>query len=73
MKKGTSLITKLPEAQTALHKAVPKANVKQKVLLRSFIHDRLYGAADPSLDLSGGYFTRKEHQVGKLKAPIEFP
>jgi hypothetical protein len=36
-----------------------------QVMLRDFIHDRLYG-------MPGGYFTRPEHQVGMLKETIEF-
>ena len=35
------------------------------MLLRHFIHDRLY-------QQPGGYFCKDEHQVGSLKAPIEF-
>jgi len=40
--------------------------------LRSFVHDRLYGLPNESRGLPGGYFTKKEHQVGKLKEPIKF-
>ena len=40
--------------------------------MRSFIHDRLYGAPDKNKNLHGGYFTKTEHQVGKLSEPIQF-
>jgi len=42
------------------------------MLLREFVHDRLYGKEDKPNGLPGGYFTRKKHQVGRLKAPIKF-
>lgn len=38
---------------------------ESKMLLREFIHDRLYG--EP-----GGYFTKPAHQVGRLREPIKF-
>ena len=34
------------------------------MLLREFVHDRLYE--------EGGYFTQSNHQVGRLKEPIKF-
>lgn len=34
------------------------------MLLREFIHDRLYE--------DGGYFTTSNHQVGRLREPIKF-
>ena len=76
MKKCKSLITKLPESQTVLtsaNNASAKSKKSSQLMLRSFIHDRLYGLPDASRGLPGGYFFKKEHQVGKLKAPIEFP
>jgi len=42
------------------------------MLHREFVHDRLYGLLDPNKGLKGGYFLRKEHQVGKLREPIKF-
>ena len=42
------------------------------MLLREFIHDRLYGQADPDQGLPGGYFTQDKHQVGRLREPIKF-
>lgn len=43
---------------------------KRKMLLREFIHDRLYGLPDENP--KGGYFTQDKHQVGRLKDPIKF-
>ena len=43
---------------------VTKNSLRQQVMLRDFVHDRLYE--------KGGYFTRKEHQVGVLKQQIPF-
>jgi hypothetical protein len=31
------------------------------MLLREFIHDRLYGEGDPSKEILGGYFTQERH------------
>lgn len=42
------------------------------LLLREFIHDRLYGVPDPKNDLPGGYFIQERHQVGRLREPIKF-
>lgn len=33
----------------------------KKMLLREFIHDRLYGHPDKKNDLPGGYFTQDKH------------
>jgi hypothetical protein len=40
------------------------------MLLREFIHDRLYGL--PDQNPNGGYFTQEKHQVGRLKDAIKF-
>ena len=57
-------------------KKAPKASKSKlepnTLLLRDFIHDRLYGIADPKRNLPGGYFTRQNNQVGRLKEPINF-
>ena len=42
------------------------------MLLREFIHDRLYGQANASKGIPGGYFTQEQHQVGRLREPIAF-
>ena len=42
------------------------------MFLREFIGDRLYGIENKKLGLPGGYFTQKEHQVGRLKERIDF-
>jgi len=41
------------------------SSAQTTMLLRDFIHDRLY--AEP-----GGYFTKAAHQVGRLREPIKF-
>jgi len=53
---NTSKIVKLKQAAQ---------NASNSMILRDFIHDRLY--AEP-----GGYFTRQQHQVGRLREPIKF-
>jgi hypothetical protein len=46
-------------------KVKPKAfvdNVNQRqMLLREFIHDRLYGVPDTKKNLQGGYFMHEKH------------
>jgi SAM-dependent MidA family methyltransferase len=61
-----SKIIKL-KPKTFLERTNPRS-----LLLREFIHDRLYGEADPSKDILGGYFTQEKHQVGRLREPIKF-
>ena len=46
-------------------KASQAIEATQNMILRDFIHDRLY--AEP-----GGYFTKQQHQVGRLREPIKF-
>jgi len=43
-----------------------------KMLLREFIHDRLYGEGNVDKNVLGGYFTQDKHQVGRLREPIKF-
>ncbi|MFO0117493.1 MAG: hypothetical protein ACK521_07730, partial [bacterium] len=50
----------------------PQGLDSNQMLLREFVHDRLYGQPDISKGLKGGYFLRKEHQVGKLRQLIKF-
>jgi hypothetical protein len=46
-------------------KLKPKTFVEEadrsRMLLREFIHDRLYGAPEPKKNMPGGYFTQKNH------------
>ena len=57
-------------------KLQPKTFVEKvdpnKMLLREFIHDRLYGLPDKGKKLPGGYFIQEKHQVGRLRQPIQF-
>ena len=49
--------------KSAAAKRIPPIKGTQKVMLRDFIHDRLYHE-------EGGYFQRSEHQVGVLSEAI---
>ena len=51
--------------KSAAAKRIPPIKGTQKVMLRDFIHDRLYHE-------EGGYFQRSEHQVGVLSEAIQF-
>ena len=64
IKNKASKIIKLAEARAALGTSAARQQ-DQKVMLRDFIHDRLYHPA-------GGYFSQTEHQVGILKEPVAF-
>jgi hypothetical protein len=65
-----SAITKLKTSASSFQKAALKGKSKQPgpkdgILLRDFMHDRLYNH-------QGGYFLKDSHEVGKLTEPIEF-